>query len=313
VSSSTDPWQIALIGSTASGKSDLAIELAEAHNGVILSLDSLALYKEIDIVSAKPSVEELEQIRHYGIDLLSPDEPFDVTLFIDLYREVWREAKSWGKNLIIVGGTGFYLKRLVEGMSPLPDLSGEQQGVVGERMHDPRALYDKLRTIDPHYMEKIEEGDRYRIEKAYEIYLAAGMPPSRYFELYPPQSIVTDPLPIYHIVTPRELLRGRIERRTQKMFDMGLIDEVAYLEHRYGRRPNSMKSIGIKETLDYLDGRLCKEELKEKIITNTARLAKRQSTFNRSQFEGVISEKLEDMRGRIESDLHNMDSMSVME
>ncbi len=291
--------QIAIIGSTASGKSALAVDIAKRWNAIILSLDSLSIYKEIDIVSAKPTQKEQEGISHYGIDILYPNEAFDVTIFIRLYQEVYAIAQKEGKNLIIVGGTGFYLKALIDGISKLPTLTSSHHQELYQQMLNPQEVYSMLFRIDPKYMSSIKPNDTYRIEKALSIYLVSNTTPSLYFKDNPPIPTIKEEIPIYAIETNREILRQRITQRTYNMIEHGLIDEVARLEYKYSRKPNSMKSIGIKETLDFFDGRLTKTQLIEKIIINTARLAKRQNTFNRSQFKGVISLELEALKERI--------------
>lgn len=288
--------QIALIGPTASGKTALAIAYAKKYNANILSLDSLAIYKEIDIVSAKPTVAEREGITHFGLDVIYPDEPFDVTIFIKLYRQAREQSIAEGKSLVIVGGTGFYLKSLIDGMSTMPNIREASQ----EKTHQcliagipeaHRFLYD----LDPSYMQNIETTDRYRIEKMLDLYFETGLTPTAYFQANPPQPVITDALPIYEIVVDRVVLRERIRIRTHQMIERGLIDEIFYLESKYTRAPNCMKAIGIRETLDYFDGYYSKAELIEKIIINTARLAKRQRTFNASQFADKVSLPLEEL------------------
>ena len=286
--------QIAIIGPTASGKSDLAIELALRDNAYILSIDSLSIYKEVDIVSAKPSKEELAKVRHFGIDELYVDEYFSVEIFIRLYKEVQALCEADGKDLIIVGGTSFYLKTLLDGLSEVPQPTKEQQEWVKEQLEEKQKAYDLLQQLDPHYMQKISPNDTYRIEKALFIYATTKMAPSCYFIEHPPKPVIED-LPIYEIAVKREVLRARIEKRTKKMLAMGLIDEVCFLEAKYTRQPNPMKAIGIVETLDYLDGKITKKELEELIATHTAQLAKRQQTFNRSQFKNIISLELEEL------------------
>ena len=293
--------QLALIGSTASGKSALAVKLAKARNAYILSIDSLAIYKEIDIVSAKPTLQEREGILHFGIDYLSPDQPFDVTTFIRLYKDVCQRSLADQKELIIVGGTSFYLKMLIEGISDLPPITAEIKTLTKEKMRDLDAAYAMLYTIDPDYMSKIEKEDRYRIEKALQIYYATGQSPSAYFATHPPKSVIKAPLPIYEILWDRNILRQRITKRTEQMLQDGLIDEVAMLEAKYTRTPHCMKAIGIKETLAYLDGIYDKKMLAQKITTNTARLAKRQNTFNRSQFTEITR-----------ADLHSLEKMLLV-
>jgi tRNA dimethylallyltransferase len=289
--------QLAIIGSTASGKTTLAIKIAYKLNAYILSLDSLSIYKDIDIVSAKPSMKEREGIKHFGIDLIYPNDSFDVTLFIKLYHEIYQLCLQNKKNLVIVGGTSFYLKMLIEGISELPAISIKTKQEASVHLENLSKTYAWLVSLDVKYMLNIESTDTYRIEKALYIYLETKLTPSDYFAKHPPIPSIIEPLPIYQILWEREVLRQRISLRTKMMLADGLIDEVCMLEKKYGRVPNSMKSIGIKETLDYLDGVYDKKILIEKITTNTARLAKRQNTFNNSQFENIAKGTVEELEG----------------
>lgn len=268
--------EIAIIGSTASGKTALSIDIAQKTNSIILSLDSLSVYKEIDIASAKPTVKERGDIIHFGIDEVYPNEEFDVIQFIDCYKKAKNYALKNNNNLIIVGGTGFYLKALIEGLSKGVDSKIKLDIPVND-------AYELLYSIDKEYMQNIKRNDRYRIEKAYAIYRQSKKTPSQYFLDNPKVPIAKD-LKIFEILWDREELRKRIALRTKLMIKDGVIDEVIALEKKYSRKPNAMSSIGIIETLDYLDGKLSKDELLEKISLNTAKLAKRQNTFNKGQF-----------------------------
>jgi tRNA dimethylallyltransferase len=283
--------QIAIIGPTASGKSDLAIEMALRHNAYILSIDSLSIYKEIDIASAKPTAEELAKVRHFGINVITPDTHFSVAIFMQLYKEAVAKAKKAGKNLIIVGGTSFYLKSLIAGLSELPEYSEETKARAAEMLCDLNRAYSYLREIDNAYMGAIEPTDAYRIEKMLLLVLQSGMSPTAWFAAHPPKPVI-EHLPIFNIEVERSVLRGRIVQRTQKMVTSGLIDEVAMLERKYGRNHNAMKAIGIIEVLEYLDGICSKEVMFDNIITHTAQLAKRQQTFNRTQFDEAVSAEL---------------------
>ena len=283
--------EIAIIGSTASGKTGLSLEIAQQTNSIILSLDSLSVYKEIDIASAKPTKEERGDIVHFGIDEVYPNEKFDVTQFFECYKKAKNFAKENNKNLIIVGGTGFYLKALVEGLS-----TGIEQDI---KLDIPiNEAYELLYSLDKNYMENIAQNDKYRIEKAYSIYKQSNMSPSEYFEKNPKIPLAKD-LEIFEIVWEREELKKRINLRTSLMMKEGIIDEVIYLEKNYRRSPNSMASIGIIETLDFLDGKLTKKELEEKISLNTAKLAKRQNTFNKGQFKNKTSNIIENLNSDI--------------
>jgi len=290
--------QLALIGPTASGKSALAIELAKQQSANILSLDSLAIYKEINIASAKPTIEERQEIPHFGIDEIFPNESFDVTTFIELYKKAKEQSIKENKNLIIVGGTSFYLNILLNGISELPSISQESKIRSTKLLANLEKAHSFLYKLDPQYMSTINPQDRYRIEKMLNLYFETGETPTEYFKTHPPKATIQEELPIYEIDVDREVLRKRIHRRTLKMIKCGLIDEVFYLEKHYTREPNCMKAIGIKEVLAYLDGHYTKMEMKEKIVTHTAQLAKRQRTFNRSQFKNktlLPLEELEDL------------------
>ena len=286
--------QLAIIGPTASGKSDLAIKIALQSNAYILSIDSLSIYKEINIVSAKPSAEELSQVKHFGINVLKPDEYFSVDIFISLYKDLVKKCKEDKKNLVIVGGTSFYLKSLMQGLSTLPSISKEIKEKVNKQLKDLTACYEMLVQEDASYMKNIDKNDSYRIEKALLVYEASGLTPTKWFELNPPQAVIKN-LAIYNIDVSRDTIRQRIKKRTSAMLEMGLIDEVCFLEKKYSRLPHSMSSIGIVEVLDFLDGKITKDEMCELISIHTAQLAKRQQTFNKTQFEGIISAPLEEL------------------
>ena len=269
--------EIAIIGSTASGKTGLSLEIAHKTNSIILSLDSLSVYKEIDVASAKPSKKERGDIIHFGIDEVHPNEEFDVIQFISCYKKAKGFAQNNNKNLIIVGGTGFYLKSLIEGISTGVDFKVKLDSNVGE-------IYDLLYSLDKDYMSKIKRNDKYRIEKAYAIYKKTNLTPSTYFKENPKVPIAKD-LQLFEIIWEKEELKKRIYKRTSMMMNEGIIDEVVYLEKKYTRKPNSMSSIGILETLEFLDGKIDKRQLEEKIASNTIKLAKRQNTFNKGQFK----------------------------
>jgi len=283
--------EIAIIGSTASGKTGLSLEIAQKTNSIILSLDSLSVYKQIDIASAKPTKEERGDILHFGIDEIFPNENFDVIKFFECYKNAKEYAKTNNKNLIIVGGTGFYLKALIEGLS-----TGIKENI---KLDIPiNKAYELLYSLDKEYMSKIASNDKYRIEKAYSIYKQTNKTPSEYFESNPKEPIAKD-LKIFEILWDREELKERISLRTNLMIKEGIIDEVIFLEKLYRRSPNCMSSIGIIETLDYLDGKLTKEQLEDKISLNTAKLAKRQNTFNKSQFQNKTSNIISNLNSDI--------------
>ena len=290
--------QLAIIGPTASGKSDLAIKVAQKINAYVLSIDSLSVYKEIDVVSAKPSKEELRAVKHFGVNVLSPDEYFSVDLFIDLYKQVIKKCREESKNLVIVGGTSFYLKSLVQGLSPIPKATKEVLTTVKKKLKDLKSCHRFLSNVDPEYMKNVSDADSYRIEKALIIYEASKQTPSQWFKNNPPEPVIKN-LDIYNIEVDRDVLRKRISKRVDKMLCLGLFNEVCALERKYSRSPNSMGAIGIVEVLEYLDSKVTKEEALQNISIHTAQLAKRQATFNRTQFEKIVSAPLEELQDLI--------------
>jgi len=290
-----------LLGPTASGKSALALQLAQDHNAIILSLDSLGVYKEIAIASAKPSIDERGDIPHFGIDVLSLRETCSAALFCSLFTEARAYSILHDKPLILVGGTGFYLKALIDGLSPVPSLSPDSKQKLDALLCSQEHSFTYLATIDPKFASTISAHDRYRTSKGLLVYFASGLTPTEYFLANPPQGI-EESIALYEIAISRETLRERVVKRTLEMLESGLIDEVASLESSFGRSPSAMGSIGIKEVLSYFDGKLSFQELPQWIATHTTQLAKRQQIFNKSQFKDLISAPAQSLKSFISRD-----------
>lgn len=281
----------ALIGASGSGKSALGLELAARYDGEIFSLDSLSIYRHIDIASAKPSQEERARIVHYGIDELEPSEPCSVMNFWQSLESALAQARSKGKkSFFIVGGSSFYLKSMIEGLSPMPQLPQQQISALRERVSAITNPHEFLSHIDAPYASMLKPTDTYRIHKALEIYFATHTAPSAYFAAHPKQRFESlQNVPILVLDMPREILREKIATRTHKMLALGLLDEVKFLRDTYPPTSQSLKAIGIKESLEFLaTGSKDTTALCEQIATHTAQLAKRQSTFNRTQFRNTL-------------------------
>lgn len=294
---------IAILGPTASGKTALSIDLALQYNANILSLDSLSLYKEIDIASAKPSLQERSGITHFGMDVIFPHEHFDVTMFFDLYQTAKEASLDENKNLIIVGGTGFYLKMMIEGLSHKPVLSLHVKEHIATLLQNLTDAYALIQAHDKTYAHKIASSDKYRIEKWLEIFLSTNQIPSQYLSLHKNKPVLEN-IELFEIEIPREVLKMRIEKRTKVMLKDGLVDEIFALEKKYTRAPHCMSAIGIKEVLDYFDGKFKLPMLEEKITIHTTQLAKRQRTFNTSQFLEHPKKELLELKKLIEKSLH---------
>ncbi|MBI3874288.1 MAG: tRNA (adenosine(37)-N6)-dimethylallyltransferase MiaA [Arcobacter sp.] len=292
--------QIAIIAPTASGKTALSINIAHKTNSIIVSLDSLSIYKEIDISSAKPTLKERDGIKHFGIDEIYPDEQFDVMKFIGIYQKAKSYAKENNKNLIIVGGSSFYLKAMIDGISNSPNSSNETLQSASKMMTELQKTYDYLNKLDPNYMQDIKPQDSYRIYKALALYLETKQIPTEFFKQNPPKPTINkNEIKLFEIVWDRDILRERIRLRTKQMIQNGLLDEVIFLEKKYKRDIQPMGAIGIKEALEYLDGKIDKIELEDKIAFATNGLAKRQRTFNNGQFSDVFKGSLEGLSKEI--------------
>ncbi|MDD7567064.1 MAG: tRNA (adenosine(37)-N6)-dimethylallyltransferase MiaA [Helicobacter sp.] len=307
------PKIIALLGASGSGKSALALELAKAHDGAIFSLDSLSVYKYINIASAKPTSAELQEVKHYAIDMLEPDLPCNAMTFWNLLTSAFDETRVLGKKvLFIVGGSSFYLKSMLEGLSPQPQINAQSHAQVQEKIRALNAPYEFLARVDSEFALTIKPNDTYRLQKALEIYFATNLPPSVYFKENPKQKHpLLANLSLFVLTLSRDEIIKRIKERTQKMLDSGLLEEVAFLAQNYPLDSQSLRAIGIKECLEFLgyqnvqnaknlqnmpnpknvqflqDFQVSPKNLQDLcalIATHTSQLAKRQSTFNRTQF-----------------------------
>lgn len=276
-----DTTLIAILGPSASGKSALALEIAKEIDAEIFSLDSLSIYKEIDIASAKPKKSDLDTIKHYGINELEITEPNNAMVFKNLLDLAIEKTKK--QTLLIVGGSSFYLKAMIDGLSVMPVISEKEREAITAQIDSLSNPYEFLSKIDPLYATSIQPKDSYRISKALEIFFATHTPPSEYFATHP-KIALQSPIRLYEIATHREKLREKISLRTHQMIEEGIVQEIEYLLKKYPKNSQPFKAIGPKECISYLQGGITYEELPILISTHTAQLAKRQSTFNRTQF-----------------------------
>ncbi len=285
------PKLFAIIGATCSGKSSLSLQLAPLLNAYIFSIDSLSIYKEIDIASAKPSKEELNTIRHFAINIINPNDNVNANTFLNLLNESIEICKIKNKNLLIVGGSSFYLKAIIQGLSKLPnqDIS-KNKLFLDLKQKEIKYQYEFIKNIDSEYANKISQNDIYRIQKGIEIYIQTNMPPTKFFIENPPTPF-TLPIKIFNIEINRDELRNNIDKRTKQMIDMGILDEAKIILQKYGDNIQPFKSIGLKECLMALQDKINLDSIELLIATHTKQLAKRQSTFNRTQFSNIITLK----------------------
>lgn len=276
------PKVIVIVGPTASGKTALSIELAKKIDGEIISCDSMQIYKDMNIGSAKPTIEEMQGIKHYMIDIAEPTERFSVAEYKKRSEEAIEEILQKGKVPIIVGGTGLYANSLIYNIEYNEIMLDEEYRKnlmqIAETEAGLATLYEKARIIDPAAMEKISSNDKKRIIRVLEIKHSTGKNKTE-LELESRKNEVKYEYKVFAINMPREILYDRINKRVDIMIENGLIDEVENIIEKYKEFPTAMQAIGYKEIVMYLKGELTKQEAIEKIKQESRRYAKRQITW----------------------------------
>lgn len=298
---------IVLTGPTASGKTALSIELAKAIGGEIISADSMQVYRQMDIGTAKIRPEEMEGIPHYLVDVLEPDDPFNVVVFQQMAKAAMKKIRENGHIPIIVGGTGFYIQAI------LNDIDFKENEDDGYRSHleamaasdgGPERLYEMLKEVDPESTEKIHYHNTKRVIRALEYFHQTGQKISEHNEQ---ESRKESPYNFAYFVLnrPREVLYERIDQRVDQMMEEGLVQEVRRLKDRgYDRSLVSMQGLGYKEILAYFDGELSLEEAVYILKRDTRHFAKRQLTwFKRERDVLWLDQSKYDSRGAILADM----------
>ena len=305
---------IIITGPTGAGKTKISIEIAKRIDGEIISADSVQVYRGMDIGSAKITKEEMQGIPHHLIDVLDPEENFDVTIFQKMAEDAIADIASRGRIPILAGGTGFYVQALRKGVDFKDEEDG--RGEIRKSLEEEaaslgkEAFHDKLKEIDPVSFEKIPAGNIKRVVRALEFYQIHGYPISEHNETEKLKKSRYDDV-CFVLTNERSRLYDAINRRVDQMVNDGLINEVRSLKERGLTRENqSMLGIGYKEVMEYLDGEISEEEAVEKIKLNTRHFAKRQFTFfkalpdviwyDKSDYENPDMEIAEDMLKRIE-------------
>jgi tRNA dimethylallyltransferase len=274
------PPLIVICGATATGKSGLALKLAETLDTVILSADSRQIYREFDIGTAKPTAAELTKIPHYLIDICAPTETLTLAQYQAQANVLIAELHAQNKPVLLVGGTGLYIKAIAKGLkipmvSPQPDLR-QQLSDLGQH-HS----YQLLQQVDPQACEKIHPNDQVRTLRALEVFYVTGQPISEQQGEIPPDYPV---LQIGLDCDP-ERLDDRISRRTQQMVEMGFVEEVQYLGAKYGWDLPLLSTLGYAEFRDYVQGQETLEGAIAATILHTRQFAKRQRTWLRAVHE----------------------------
>lgn len=284
--SDTRPPAILLVGPTAAGKTDLAIELHARLGVELISVDSAMVYRGMDIGSAKPSPEELARAPHRLIDIRDPAEPYSAAAFReDALREM-REITAAGQVPLLVGGTMMYLRQLLHGVANLPSSDPGLRAELEEQAdrHGLAALHEALARVDPVSAARIHPNDPQRLMRALEVYRLSGRPLSELWAEQRPETFPWRTLSIGISPANRFVLHQRIAQRFEAMLEGGLIEEVVGLRARGDLSQDlpAMKSVGYRQVWETLDGDVDLESLRHRGIVATRQLAKRQLTWMRS-------------------------------
>ena len=266
----------AIVGPTASGKTSFAIDYARKNNGEIISADSRLVYKGFDIGTAKPTADEMQGIKHYLIDIVEPFENYSVAQYVNDAQNAIDEIVSKGKLPIIAGGTGLYLKALLEGYD-FPQMEINYEFRESLKKFDSEYLHDELTKLDAETAKNIDKNDKKKIIRSLEVIAALKRPLSEV------RGKKEHPYVVEWIGLnfPRQELYERINKRVDSMIELGLVEETRKLLEKYGRVQNLIHTIGYQEILDFLDGKMPLNDAVEKLKQNTRNYAKRQLTWFR--------------------------------
>ena len=294
---------IVIVGPTASGKTALTVELAKRIDGEVISCDSMQIYRNMSIGTAKPSAEEMDGVPHYLIDFVSPDVRYSVADFKRDAEEKIRFVLDRGKVPILCGGTGLYVDSLVYGID-YPEIEFDQGYrdelmAVADSEDGLERLYGMAMKIDPDAVLKISRNDKKRITRVLELYRATGKTKTE-LERESRKNGVKYDYRIFAIGMDREKLYDRINKRVDLMIEQGLVDEVKDIVKKYDKFPTAMQGLGYKEVVEYFDKKLTMDEMIQKIKQETRRYAKRQLTWFKKNKSIVWIDGLDDREKNLE-------------
>lgn len=271
-----------LVGPTASGKTSLALHLAEKFNGEIVSCDAVAVYRGLDVGSAKPTAAERARVPHHAIDILDADEPSTAGDYARVARAALTDIKARGKLPIVTGGTGLYLRALLEGLAPAPPRDEDLRERLRERVaqHGSEYLHRLLKRLDPTPAAAIHPNDVPKMIRSVEVTLAARRPQSEQWRAG------RDPLRGFRVLQmglnpPRVELYSRINARAASMFDEGLLEETAAARARFGDECRALGSLGYAQAAALLRGEMTRDEAIATAQQGHRNYAKRQMTWFR--------------------------------
>jgi tRNA dimethylallyltransferase len=279
---------IAILGPTASGKTRLALSLAHQFRGEIVSCDALQIYRGMDIGTAKASKADQELVRHHMMDIRDPGQDFSAGDYQRTAREAIQGIHKRGHVPFVVGGTGFYLRALIEGLFEGPGRSEELRTRMRNiiRRKNPAVLHRALAKIDPLSASRIARTDAERIIRAYEVYLLTGNTMSSW-QLQPRDALIGYRWLKIGVDVPRKQLYEQINQRVVEMFEHGLLDEVRELLQKFSEQAHAFKAIGYRQAIDYLGDRVSLPQAIEETKKESRHYAKRQLTWFRSDHKVI--------------------------
>ncbi len=299
---------IAVVGPTASGKTGLAIGLAKALDGEVLSCDSMQLYRHMDIGTATPTAAEMDGIPHHMMNVIDPAEDFSVSRYVEMADQCLRDILARGKRAIVCGGTGLYLDSLLLGRSFACPATGHRRRLEEQAEREGiEPIREFLRTVDPDSYERLPAGDHRRIIRAAEVYLETGVTiteHNRRTKLLPPRY---EARWIGLDFANRAALYARIDRRVEQMMEQGLLEEIqALLDRGVPPTATSLQAIGYKEPMAALRGEITMAEAVAKIQQESRRYAKRQLTWFRRNpaISWIVQPDEPDARQTLKTALH---------
>ena len=272
--------KILVLGVTASGKGALGFELARRLGGEIISVDSMKVYRRMDIGTAKPPPDKRRQIAHHVIDVVEPSEAFSVDRFLELARGAAAQIQAAGKQVVAVGGTAMYIKALLHGLFEGPASDAAIRRRLGEQIDQDgsAALHKRLTEVDPQAASRIHPNDRRRIVRALEVFELTGTPISALQQQWETQA--ASDWQVIGLRRPKEIESGRINSRVKRMVDEGLLDEVKrLLAEPQPMSKQARAAIGYAEVIAHLEGKCSFDQAVEQIKINTRKLAKAQRTW----------------------------------
>ena len=288
------PRALALMGPTASGKSALALALAERLGGEVVSVDSALVYRGLDIGAAKPTRAEQAQVRHHLLDVRDPWQPYSAAEFASDARRAIADVLARGRLPILAGGTGLYFRALIEGLAEMPEADEAMRAAIaadaGERGW--AALHAELAAVDPEAAARIHATDAQRIQRALEVHRLSGRPISAWQREARGARLPVNVLKLVLAPADRAVLHARIAGRFDAMLEAGFLDEVRALRalpelaaHPHPLDLPALRAVGYRQAWAFLDGASTPAEFRERAIAATRQLAKRQWTWLRGELD----------------------------